>query len=140
MKPILSPTCLTCQIFSSYHLFDPLEMFHMIISRRMPVFITFHRSKSNMFAATKPTPSPIDPVKSPDLHRFFAEKTPKKTGRATNSSPPPPQLPPWARCMEWRPPARRSSDAQRLCCFTSDASSAVPPCLKCGALILGRVI
>jgi hypothetical protein len=42
--------------------------------------------------------------------------------------------------MEWRPPARRSSDAQRLCCFTSDASSAVPPCLKCGALILGRVI
>ena len=80
MKPILSPTCLTFQIFSSYHLFDPLEMFHMIISGRMPVFITFHRSKSNMFAATKPTPSPIDPVKSPDLHRFFAERTPKKRG------------------------------------------------------------
>ena len=75
MKPILSPTCLTFQIFSSY--FDPLEMFHMIISGRIPVFITFHRSKSNMFAA-KPTPSPIDPVKSPDLHRCFSEKKHQK--------------------------------------------------------------
>mmetsp|Transcript_41201 Transcript_41201/g.68195 ORF Transcript_41201/g.68195 Transcript_41201/m.68195 type:complete len:223 (+) Transcript_41201:223-891(+) len=35
-----------------------------------------------------------------------------------------------ARCMEWRPPALRSSAAQTLCCFTSDASRAVPPCAR----------